>query len=424
MDKTTKIRVSRASKSLAEAEKQRDREQEFDGPDALSAQLRLRIGELIEDLVAAELEQALEAGRYERRGESRGGYRHTWRQRELTTSMGPTTIHLQRGRLFDAQGRPSLEWQSRLLPRYSRRAREVDDSILAAYLSGANSRRVRTLLKPLLKTAHLSKSAVSRVVSRLKKSFEQWRTERLDGKAIAYLFLDAINVKVRTDRRVQTMPILVAMGVDATGQKELLGLLLMNSESTAAWSLMVQDLVARGLCEPILCIIDGNAGLKRAVEQTWPRAQIQRCTVHKLRNLEAHCPKRSLNDLRADYHAIVQAETESLARKAYARFIKLWQMRSEAVARSLQEGGEDLLTYFRFPSSQWKSLCTTNAIERLNEEFRRRIKTQACMPSESSALYLFFGLYQSGQIRFHRIRGWQDLPQLWSQTPLEPATTY
>jgi putative transposase len=162
-------------------------------------------------------------------------------------------------------------------------------------------------------------------------------------------------------------------------------------------------------------IIDGNAGVRRAVAQRWPQTAVQRCVVHQLRNLEAHAPRRSHDDVRSDFHAITTADSGRAARAAYARFVKRWQVRAPGVARSLTEAGEELLTFYQFPKSQWKCLRTTNAIERLHEEFRRRIKTQASQPVATSVVRLFFGLWVSGQIKLRKIDGWVDLPQVTSR---------
>ena len=208
---------------------------------------------------------------------------------------------------------------------------------------------------------------------------------------------------------------LVAMGVRESGDKVLLALPLMGSESKAAWTTFVEDLATRGVTDPALVIMDGNAGLRYAVGQTWPRAAVQRCVVHKLRNLEAHAPKRLVSELRRDFHAITEAETAAAARRAYDRFRRVWRTRSESVVRSLEEAGLELLTFSAFPRSQQRSLRTTNAIERLHEEFRRRVKTQAAQPHEQSVLRLFFGLSASGQIILRKIDGWVDLPQVFAQ---------
>jgi putative transposase len=139
---------------------------------------------------------------------------------------------------------------------------------------------------------------------------------------------------------------------------------------------------------------------------------VQRCTVHKLRNLERHTPRHALEEVKSDYHRIIQAESLDQARKAYREFIMKWKKLAPKVVVSLEEGGEELLTFYSFPDSQWKSLRTTNAIERLNGKFRRRVKTQGSLPSAQAAELLLFGLIISGQIRMRRIDGWRDLKRM------------
>ena len=142
------------------------------------------------------------------------------------------------------------------------------------------------------------------------------------------------------------------------------------------------------------------------------QALVQRCCVHKLRNLERKAPKHALSEIRADFHRIVYAENAAAARLAYTAFERKWSARCPGVVRSLQEGGEELLTFFQFPKRQWKTLRTTNVIERLNEEFRRRVKTQGSLPTEDAALVLLFGLVVSGQIRLRRLDGWRQIPAM------------
>ena len=384
------------------------------GTDPLAERLRGRIDGFIEELVQEELEEALQAARYQRSlpdGMERAGYRHGGRARTLSTPLGEATIRVPRARLFEQEGDGTTEWGSKLIRRYKRRTADVDAALVGAYLSGANSRRIRGALKPMLKDAPLSRSAISRLVKELKATFDHWRTQRLEEQRIAFLYLDAIEVKVRCGGRVERMPVLVALGVSDEGEKEVLGLRLVGSESRNAWALMVEDLDARGLQPPVLCTIDGAKGLRAAIRKTWPGVKIQRCVVHKLRNLEAHCPNRLLPELRSDFHAVSEATSKKAAEKAYQRFIRLWKPRCEAVVESFVEGGDELLTHYAFPKSQWKCLRTTNCIERLNGELRRRIKTQSSLPSESSVLLLFFGIIDSGQMHMRRIDGWRDIPK-------------
>lgn len=254
------------------------------------------------------------------------------------------------------------------------------------YLSGANTRRLKGALKPLLRAAPLSRSAVSRVVQSLKDAVDRWRQRRLDHLDVAYVYLDAIALRIRQAGRVVSTPVLVAVAVLTDGNKQLVALEMCGSESQVAWKGFLDDLVARGLTRPHLCIIDGCPGLRSALDLVWAKVTVQRCAVHKLRNLERKAPKHALHEMKADYHRIVYAADAAAARAAYDDFVTAWRKRCPGVVRSLDEAGEELLTCYRFPKSQWKTLRTTNVIERLNGEFRRRVKTQASLPTEDAAL--------------------------------------
>ena len=380
----------------------------FDG-DTIEQVMRERVREAIEAIVEEELEAALGAACSARVGEERRGYRHGTRSRMLTTSLGPAAIAMPRARLVSDDG--TREWQSRVVPRYQRRTARVDEAILGLYLAGANTRRVKSALAPLLKGAPLSKDAVSRLVGRMSEDFESWRTRDLAEEDIVYLLLDGWYPKVRIGKRRERVPVLVTLGIRSDGEKVVLDMRIAGEESAAAWGDVVANLVERGLRAPVLAIIDGNPGLPEALRQHWPKMQIQRCTVHKLRNLEAKVPVSLREELREDYRRMVYAKTQAEVEKARAAFARKWKLRCPAVARSLDEAGEELFTFLRFPKSQWKSLRTTNALERINEEFRRRTKTQASLPNEASILLLLFGLLRSGKIKLRKIDGWQELPK-------------
>lgn len=381
----------------------------FFGPDRLTEALRGKVREMILTLVEAELAEVLAAQPYERKGERRG-YRHGKRSRSISTGLGATVIELPRARL--TEGGEEKEWQSRLIERYQRRARSVDSALLGCYLSGANGRRIRGALAPLLRGAPLSKSAISRVVGRLGALFSQWRQRSLKTESVVFLYLDAIALRVRVANKVVSAPVLVALGVKADGHKVVLDLELMQSESGECWGGFVEGLVHRGLKRPRLVIIDGNKGLRVALDKNWPGIEVQRCTVHKLRNLERHTPRHALEEVKSDYHRIIQAESLEPARKAYREFVLKWKKLASKVVVSLEEGGEELLTFYSFPNSQWKSLRTTNAIERLNGEFRRRVKTQGSLPNAQAAELLLFGLIISSQIHMRRIDGWREVKQV------------
>jgi putative transposase len=375
-------------------------------PVALGELIHTYVREAIETAVHEELAAALGAGRYERSG-GRLGYRNGTKPRTLTGPTGPLALTLPRGIVHTSGG--TKEWTSTILPRYQRRVREVNEAVVATYWAGGNMRRIRGALRPLLKAAPLSKSAVSRIVATLRAGLEAWQTRPLADLEVVYLYLDAIALRVRSGGKVVSQPILGAVAVLADGQKQLLTLELCSGESGDAWKGCLDDLVARGLKAPLVCIGDGNAGLRRAVELLWPTAPVQRCCVHKLRNLERKAPPHARAEIRDDFHRIVYAASGEAARTALRAFERKWERRCPGVVRSLREGGDELLTFFSFPKAQWKILRTTNVIERLHGEFRRRVKTQGALPTEDAAVVLLFSLVASGQIRLRKIDGWRKI---------------
>lgn len=389
------------------------------GPELIEEAIRGSIRDKIETVLHQELDATLGAGWY-RRTDERAGYRNGTRPRTLATSLGTTNLDAPRGRLFLADG-STREFESQVLRRYKRRTKQIDKAILEIYLSGCNTRRIKKALRPLLRGVPLSKSAISRLVEELREDFDSWCNRDLSKLTLTYIYMDAIHVKIRMAGRVCGMPVLVTVGVLGDGKKILLSLDLRGSESTQAWTTILQNLTERGLPRPVLVIADGNRGLRAAIDAVWPKVHVQRCTVHKLRNLFAHAPKHAQKKIHADYLDIVNAKDLKRALEARKRFITTWSKQCPAVARSLQEAGEELLTFYRYPKTQWKSLRSTNVIERVHGEFRRRIKTQASLPGQDAVLLIMFGLLSTGQIRMRSIEGYQDMHRVHAELRLASA---
>ena len=378
------------------------------GADTIEQYMREQIREKLEQLIEEEVMQAMGAGRYERVGEERRGYLHGKRSRTLTTSLGPTTLDMPRARLKTEAGQ-TTEWSSRIVPRYQRRTRRIDEAIVGVYLSGSNTRRIRGALAPLLKGGPLSKDAVSRLVARLKEDFTAWRERELSAEDIRYIFLDGWYPKVRIGKRRERVPVLVILGVRADGHRVVLDMCLAGEESCASWGELIDSLVRRHMNVPQLAIIDGNPGIEAALLKQWPKIDIQRCTAHKLRNLKSKAPARMQEELAEDYRRMIYADNRQAMEQQRQRFVKKWKLPCPAIIDSFNEAGDQLFTFTKFPRSQWKSLRTTNALERINEEFRRRTKTQSSLPSADAVLLLLFGLLKSGQIRFcYKIDGMPD----------------
>ena len=381
------------------------------GPDTIEGRMRSRIRDTIEMVVEQELEAALGAALSARVGDTRQGYRHGTRERALTTSLGPTAFTMPRARIQQPDG-TTTEWRSHTVRRYQRRTTRVDEAILGVYLAGGNTRRIKGALAPLLRGGPLSKDAVSRLVGRLREDFDTWRTRDFSADDIRYVFMDGWYPKVRIGGRRERVPVLVTLGVRASGERVVLDLRLVGEESAASWTDVVDSLAHRHLTRPVLAVIDGNPGLTSALRARWPGIAIQRCTAHKLRNLQSKAPARLREELTEDYRRMIYGDSATAVEQARARFTKKWQLRCPAVGESLKEAGDELFTFLRFPSSQWKALRTTNALERINEEFRRRTKTQASLPGQDAVLLLLFGLMRSGQIKLRALDGHEDMKEV------------
>jgi putative transposase len=385
--------------------------------DPIEAGLRERIRGFIEELLEQELTAALGRRRHGR-GPS-PGHRHGHRERRLTGSFGPVEISVPRARLRAEDG-ATREWRSAVLPRYARRTRQVEALIAGAYLAGANTRRVQRALAALFRGA-VGKDVVSRTWRKVKTDWEAWCRRDLAGEDMVRLVLDGTVVRVRVDRKAAAISLLVVLGVRRDGQKVLLAVKNMGGEGEAAWRAVLDDLVARGLRAPTFLIVDGAAGLARALAALWPEVPTQRCTVHKHRNLLAHAPEALHEEVSADYTDMIYAATPAEIEQRRRTFLRKWRLKCRAVADSLEEAGDRLFTFARLPSVQWKSARTTNAVERLHEEFKRRIKTQTVLPSAETAAMLFWALLAAGQVTMRKVDGWQTLAEKPAERTIDLA---
>ena len=394
--------------------------------DPIEAGLRDRVRAFIETMIRSELDAALARPRYGRRPDASegsdvglAGHRHGSRTRSLTGTFGSTEIAVPRARLKAGDGK-TAEWKSQALRAYQRRTLAADALIASTYLAGTNTRRVRRALAALFGGA-VGKDTVSRVWRKVKSDWEAWNSRSLADEPIVRLILDGTVARVRLDRKATSISLLVVIGVRADGQKVLLAIKSMGGESTEAWRTVLDDLIKRGLRRPGFLIIDGAPGLERAIAAVWDGVPVQRCTVHKHRNLLAHAPERLHEEITADYTDMIYAATREEIEARRKAFIRKWRLKHRAVADSLEEAGNRLFAFTRLPPSQWRSARTTNAIERLHEEFKRRIKTQAVMPSADTAAMLFWALLASGQIIMRKVDGWQTLATNPTDQPIDLA---
>ena len=389
--------------------------------DPIEERLRTSVRATIEALFEEELAAFLGRMRYGRGdGGAAKGYRHGHRERQLTGTFGTETVRVPRARIEDEEGKVS-EWRSKALPRYQRLTKKAETLIAAIYLAGTNTRRVKRALFGLFEGA-ISKDVVSRAWRKVKVDWEAWCARSLAGEDIVRLILDGTVIRTRLDRKATSISVLAAIGVRRDGQKMLLSIKNMGGESTSAWRQFLDDLDARGLKRPEFVIVDGAPGLEAALVALWGEdLPIQRCTVHKHRNLLAHAPKHLHDELTEDYRDMIYAGTAAEIETRRKAFLRKWRLKGRAVADSLEEAGDRLFSFTRLDPSQWKSARTTNAIERLNEEFRRRVKTQTVLPCAETVPMLLWALLASGQIQMRKVDGWETLARPLHPMPLDLA---
>jgi putative transposase len=303
--------------------------------DPLEDGVRGRVRAFIEAVLEEELAAALGRGRYERAENAGVGWRNGHRDRQVIGTFGAETIRVPRARLVREDG-GTAEWRSKALRRYQRLTKRAEALVAGAYLAGTNTRRVRRALVTLFDGA-IGKDVVSRAWRKVRTDWQAWNGRDLHEENIIRLILDGTVVRAKIDRKATAIFLLVAIGVRRDGQKVLLALKNMGGESTAAWSAFLEDMIRRGLRAPEFVIVDGAPGLEAALAALWSDIPIQRCTVHKHRNLLAHAPKRLHDELTNDYRDMIYAETAADVEARRKAFLRKWRLKCRTVAESLEE---------------------------------------------------------------------------------------
>ncbi len=367
--------------------------------------IRFQLRDFIQEILEEELEEAM-GSRYAREGK---GHRNGHRTREVTTTFGTVDVDVPRARLRTGDG-SFVEFQNSVLPHGRRLTPKAEALITRAYLCGCSVRKVSFALAQAL-GGGVSRSMVSRCLRRLKPQWEAWMERDLSEEGILRLVLDALSVDVRMDGTSHKLMILVALGITEGGERMVLSMKDMGGESKEAWLEIMRDLVSRGVPQPQVCIVDGNPGIEAALAQTWPNCLVQRCTVHKERNMLGYAPPAMHEELKADYQAMMYADEAQTALRLRKEFILKWHSKCPKVVSSFKEAGDRLFTFLRFPLPQWKSLRSTNSIERLNEEFRRRVKVQGATHTGESVCLLFWAMLACGVITHRKVHGFETLNQ-------------
>ena len=324
--------------------------------------VRGSVEETLNELLEAEAEKLTQAARYER-NEQRQGYRSGHYSRNLTTTSGDVTLKVPKLK--------GISFETAIIERYRRRESSVEEALIEMYLAGVSVRRVD----------ELNKKAYVHI--------EDWRNRPLQGGRYPYVYVDGIYLRRNWGGEFENVAILVAIAVNEDGYREVLGAAEGMKEDKASWVSFFQWLRGRGLDGVKLIVGDKCLGMLEAVGEAFPEAKYQRCTVHFYRNVFSVTPRSKVKLVAKMLKAIHAQESKKAARaKAKAVVEELRAMKLKEAAKKVEDGIEETLTYYDFPSEHWTRIRTNNVIERLNREIRRRTRVVGSFPDGNSALML------------------------------------
>ncbi|MCA1700744.1 MAG: IS256 family transposase [Actinobacteria bacterium] len=355
--------------------------------ESLSKLAKLGARLIIQRAVEDEFDAWLGRARYERRPEAPAGLRNGFRPRRVQTAEGELSVDIP-------QVREAAEpFVSKLFPRGTKvlRTEPLRAMVIGAFVRGLSMRDVESLCEKA-GLGKLSKSTASRICSELRDRFEAFKRRDLYDIKVAALFLDAVFLSVRRDGPKEG--VLVAWGFTEQGERVLLAVMLGMRESHEDWLTLARDLIARGLCAPLLVVADGAPGLIKTVEQCWPVSDRQHCAVHRLRNLRAKLPERERERVRGAYWQALDEATDEREGKQRLQVLvtELEKAGYTAAARCLREDLDALVVHLRYPTRHRRRWRSTNLLERSLGEVKRRTKVIGRFPGETSCLTLVWAV--------------------------------
>lgn len=339
--------------------------------------LRPLVQAVLQEVLEAEMAEALQAGKSERT-ESRLGYRSGYYTRGLITRVGAVELRVPQ----DRQGRFSTE----IFERYQRSEKALVSALVEMYVQGVSTRKVKAITEQLC-GHEFSASSVSRVNKTLDEQLAKFYQRALD-ESYPYLVLDARYEKVREDGVIRSRAVLVAIGINRDGRRCVLGVDLANRESRSSWRDFLIRLKERGLRDVEFVVSDDHEGLKKAVSETFPQAVWQRCYVHFLRNALDYLPRKADDDCMTELRWIYERRTLEEARRDLAAWLQKWQGRYSKLCEWAEANIEETFSFYRLPLQHHKHMKSTNMLERVNEEIKRRTHVIRIFPNEASCLRL------------------------------------
>lgn len=369
--------------------------------------------QVLNQVLEAQVSEQVGAARYERT-EERQGYRNGVRPRKLTTRVGPLTLRVPQVR--------DGEFSTELFARYQRSEQALVLGLMEMVVNGVSTRKVSAITEELC-GASFSKSTVSALCAHLDPLVNAWNERPLTEQAFPFVLVDALVLKVREDARVRALAGLLAIGVNAAGAREILGLQLGDSESEASWSGFLGWLKRRGLSGVDLVVSDAHGGLVNAIQRHFQGATWQRCQTHLTRDILQAAPKSIRDDLHAQLRTLFEAPDLPTARMLLHQLLTTFAERAPSAMSVLEVGFDDATAVLALPDPYRRRLRTTNGVERLNEEIRRRERVIRIFPNRASVIRLLGALLLEQHEHWTTTHHYLDMAAYWQWRWDQPATT-
>lgn len=354
---------------------------------------------LIEKALGAELTDHLGYEKYEGRGRKSGNSRNGSSSKKMIGKQGSIEIEIPRDR--------NGEFEPQIIKKHQKRFDGFDDKVISMYSRGMTTREIQAHLEEIY-GVEVSPALISEVTNAVMEDVRAWQTRPLDA-VYPIVYLDAIQAKVRSEGKVISKAIYLAIGVNLKGTKEVLGMWASENEGARFWLSVVTELKNRGVKDIFLACIDGLKGFPEAIESVFPKTQIQLCIIHVIRNSLAYVSYKDLKAIVADMKLIYQAVTEIDAEIALELFADKWLARYPMAVQVWKSNWKHIRTFFAFPMEIRKAIYTTNAIESLNFSLRKVIKNRALFPNDDSVFKLFYLAIKNISKKWTMpIRNWTD----------------
>lgn len=342
----------------------------------LQEALKDLLGDTIQNMLEAELDEHLGYEKYESTEEAKSNYRNGYTSKTLKSSVGQVEIDIPRDR--------NAEFEPKIVPRYKRDISEIENKIIAMYARGMSTREINEQIQEIY-GFEVSAEMVSKITDKILPEIEEWQKRPL-GEVYPIVFIDAIHFSVKNDGIVSKKAVYIVLAIDIEGQKDVIGIYVGENESSKFWLSVLNDLKNRGVKDILILCADALSGIKDAINAAFPNTEYQRCIVHQIRNTLKYVSDKDRKEFARDLKRIYTAPNEKAGYDQMLEVSEKWEKKYPAAMKSWKSNWDVICPFFKYSEELRKIMYTTNTIESLNSSYRRINKSRTVFPGDQSLL--------------------------------------